>query len=743
MKTIWKLFTGDVRRLTSNIVSIIIVIGLIVIPGLFTWFNVAASWDPFSNTKNLKFAIANTDKGYKSDLIPVRISVGDQVVNELRANSQLDWTFTDESDAIDGTKSGKYYASVVIPSDFSQKMVTFFSTDAQHAKLNYYTNEKTNALAPKLTGQGADQVSAQINEMFAKTITETALSIASDLVDQINKPTAQDQLANFTGNINGFADNLNQTADLLNTFSNMSDSAQGLITSSNELAKTLSANAKTSGNTLQQARSGATNVISALNNTSDTLSSALSQSSASYEAVGNSINSTLNSANNSVNDVESSIRHQSDLVNQQADHYQQIRDAIAQLPDSTTVPGRNGTNATDESPSINVKPTKDAILHEIDTVIAQLRALSASLNAASDNLANKQKERNNEVHQTQQLVRDAKASINNVKKDFDSKLKPDLDSIISSIKTSSSILDQSASQLNNTLQDISSTSDKNQENISSVHQTLSSTASLMNKTSSKLREFSSKLTLALSSGNMDKVRQLLSHNPEITAATMAAPVKVKRTALFPVENFGTALTPFYTFIPLWVGSLLLAVTLKTTVSRKTRATLGNPKPYQLFLGHYGIFALLSMLQATFSCMGTILFLGVTAVHPWLMMCSAWISALVYSFLIYTLVVSFGNIGKAIGVILLVLQISGSGGAYPLQVLPGFVSNIHPYLPISHSVQAMRASIAGIYMNDFWIEMGKLLLFVPPMLLLGLVLRKLLINFNQWYMSKVESTKLIG
>lgn len=94
MKAIWKLFVGDVKRLTSNVVSVIIVIGLTVLPALFTWFNVAASWDPFSNTGNLKFAVANVDAGYKSDLIPVKINVGDQVVNTLRANSQLDWTFT-------------------------------------------------------------------------------------------------------------------------------------------------------------------------------------------------------------------------------------------------------------------------------------------------------------------------------------------------------------------------------------------------------------------------------------------------------------------------------------------------------------------------------------------------------------------------------------------------------------------------------------------------------------------------
>ena len=160
MNTMWKLFTGDIKRLTSNVVSIIIVIGLVMIPGLFTWFNVAACWDPFSNMKNLKFAVANVDEGYRSDLIPMKVTVGDQVVNALRANSQLDWTITSKADAVEGARSGKYYAAIVIPKSFSKDMMTFFSDDVQHAELTYYRNEKKNALAPNLLNEGTDEVAA-------------------------------------------------------------------------------------------------------------------------------------------------------------------------------------------------------------------------------------------------------------------------------------------------------------------------------------------------------------------------------------------------------------------------------------------------------------------------------------------------------------------------------------------------------------------------------------------------------
>ena len=256
MKTIWKLFVGDIWRITSNVVSIIIVIGLVVIPGIFTWFNVAASWDPFANTGNLKFAVANEDDGYRSDLIPVKINIGDQVVNTLRSNDQLDWTFTTKKEAINGTKSGKYYAAVVIPKNFSTRMMTFFASDGNHAEIAYYNNEKKNALAPKITGQGADTVSAQVNETFSETLTSTALSVASQLANQLDKPAAQEQLTQFNGNISDFAETLTDASGTLRTFSTLTQSARHLLESSDGLIANVSGNAKSVGTTLKQAGSG-------------------------------------------------------------------------------------------------------------------------------------------------------------------------------------------------------------------------------------------------------------------------------------------------------------------------------------------------------------------------------------------------------------------------------------------------------------------------------------------------------
>ena len=733
MKTAWKLFIGDMRRMFSNVVTIIIVIGLVVIPGLFTWFNVAAAWDPFANLNQLKIAVANTDKGYKSDLIPVRITVGDNVVNALRSNDQLDWTITSKDDAIDGAKSGKYYAAVIIPSSFSKDMMTFFSKDVRHAKLTYYTNEKINAVAPKITGQGADQVAAQVNRTFAQTIASVALSVASDLSNELNSPKATKLLTTFNANIGDMAGQLNDASSMLTTFAGLTGTAQSLLSSSNQLLDNLSVSAKNADDTLGGTKQGVKDITEAMTTSSKALTRAFNTSSSSYQAVADTIGTTLDNAGASASDTSASLRSQANIINQQITDFQSLRNSIA----SITLPDMTDTAAHDR-----IIAARDAVLGRLDTAIATQTKVRDAITAAADTVDTGKANAESQRDDITKLAKQAQQAISGLKTSYTKEIKPQITSISNSISSVTSTLASGSDTLDSTLSDLDSTSKTAGKALSNMRSVLTSTAQLLEKNSTKLNDLNSKLAQALNSGDMSEVRSVLGNNPETLAASLAAPVKLNRKALFPVETFGTGLTPFYTFLPLWVGALLMAVTLKTQVSARIRKELGDPKPRVLFFGHYGVFAVLGLLQSTFSCGGTLLFLRVHAVHPLLFMLSGWLSSLVYSFFMYAMVVSFYNVGKAIGVIMLAMQISGSGGGYPLQVLPDFITWISPFLPATHSIMAMRAAIAGIYNNDYWIAMGKLALFIIPALLVGLVIRKPVMRFNRWYAHTLEATNVI-
>ena len=109
MKNILRIFKYDLKKIHKNVIAMIVIIGITVVPCLYAWFNIAASWDPYENTGNLKVAVASVDEGYEGSIIPVQLTLGDQVLSALRENTQLEWVFTTKSKAMKGVKSGKYH----------------------------------------------------------------------------------------------------------------------------------------------------------------------------------------------------------------------------------------------------------------------------------------------------------------------------------------------------------------------------------------------------------------------------------------------------------------------------------------------------------------------------------------------------------------------------------------------------------------------------------------------------------
>ena len=154
MKNIWKIFQRDMMRIRKNVIALVVIVGISVVPCLYAWFNIAASWDPYSNTGNLKVAVASVDEGYEGSLIPLEINIGDQVLSALRENTQMEWVFTTKDKATAGVKSGKYYAAIVIPKDFSNKMMSVFSENVEKPEITYYSNAKENAINVGSTKMG-------------------------------------------------------------------------------------------------------------------------------------------------------------------------------------------------------------------------------------------------------------------------------------------------------------------------------------------------------------------------------------------------------------------------------------------------------------------------------------------------------------------------------------------------------------------------------------------------------------
>ncbi len=730
MGNIWRLFRFDMSRLRVNAVSIIITVGLIIMPSLFAWYNIIACWNVFDNTGNLTVAVANTDEGYQSDLVPLRINVGDQVVSALRANDQIDWHITDEEDAIDGAKSGRYYAAVVIPKAFSRDMLTFYTGDSGHADIVYYANEKKSAIAPKITDQGADSVSYQVNAVFAETLSEVALSLAESISSFAEDDNWDARIAVVADHVREMADSFDDAASVLTLYSSLAQSCENLSRNSAALAE------KASG-ALDETLSAATTrsdavpaTVGALRDSADSLKNSLANSTAGFEAVSGSIDDLFDAASSDSQGIAKDLRTQADALASHAKMYRDVADGLDGL--AASVPD-------------TVRPQVSALAGRARSVAAQADSMADSLRGAAAKLEQGDVDVGAERDEAKAKAAEALASIKSIKDDYEANVAPGLASLVDEASSMADSLSTVTTNLKGVGSELSASAGSAADVMAGTAEKIDGATAKLREVSSGLREMAKSIDEAIVAGDRDALRAVLGSDVSVLSRALAMPVGVERIPVFPVENFGSAMAPLYTTLALFIGSLLILVVFKPKVSRRIQEAAGlvDVKPRQLFFGRFAVMAVVSLAQTTVMALGNMFFLDVQVASPVLFMLCFWGAGLVFTFIIYALVVSFANLGKAIAVLLLIVQVTGCGGSFPLQIMPDFVQALSPWLPATHVVNAMRSAMMGTYGNDFWVQMGMLCLFLVPAALLGLVLRKPLAKFMEWYVEQVESSKLIS
>lgn len=758
MKMIWGIFKRDMCHATRNVIAVIVSMGLVVVPALYAWFNIAASWDPYGNTKALKVAVANNDKGYKSDLIPVRVNVGETIISTLHANDQLDWQFVKSDKAIDGVKSGEYYAAIVIPKGFSADMMTLFSPDIKHAQLKYYLNEKINPIAPHITDQGATTVVNTIDKTFAKTIAQVGLDLASSILHYSQSPQMAEYMRNLNGNLTTMADTLSGASQQVTSYSQLLGSANDIVDSTGKLLASATKAGKQAQNALKQGKSGATSLTSAGANVTSSVNTALDQVSGAFDQVAAKVNKAFDAIDKDSDTAASQLTTLSEQVSSGESLYDtyitslnHMRESVEQLPDSDSA--------------------KQALLEAIDREITLLEAAKGD----SQKLAQQLKDASTQVTQDTAAaersrkeilnrITSAKQSISNVRDDYATNVKPKIDALASTVSTLISQTDSMITQLSGTTDSLNDVTSSVGTNIASIRSTLDGIATKLNSSATTLNT----LITAMNSSdngaeNSNELKSLTTSNASTLSTLISAPVALHRVAVYPIANYGSAMAPFYTILSIWVGAIILCAMLKVTISDREKAHVlglgdtlpriagpsgpGNASRWGLrldheYFGRYAIFALLALLQGTLVCLGDMYFLGVQANHALQFLAVGWLAALVFSNIVYTLTVSFGDIGKAVAVVLLVMQVAGSGGTFPIETLPKFFQMLYPFLPFPHAIDAMHAAMAGSYGNEYLLDMVYLALFLIPSLLLGLVLRKPVIRLNNWVSRNLESTKVM-
>lgn len=581
MKNIYRIFLSDWKRISKNVVAVVVVIGLTILPSLYAWFNILSNWDPYGkeSTSQIKVAVASDDSGTVME--GMQLNMGDNIISALLSNDTIGWVFTDTTaDAINGVYSGEYYAALIIPSDFSAKMLSFISEDINHPEIEYYTNQKKNAIAPKITDKAKTAVQEQVNQTFINTITTTLAKALSGV-------------NNVTGSNAAISDNVSAFDTLLLGVKN---------------------------------------------------------------------------------------------INNQLDSYSILLDALINVTDSS-VTAMNLASASYSSDTLDITGQQKLI---------------ESLIKISDYLKG-----------TDNTLTDLDAS----------EIKENLGQLSSVLKNISDIYDRAGGNITQFT-----------ASVLEIKNNLYDTKVIVDELKSKMTDVYDNLKMLNTSSGYEMLMNVLKFDANDLGTFISAPVEISTEKIYPIETYGSAMTPFYTVLAIWVGALILVAIIHVNV--KPQKEHPDINPVQAYFGRYITFFLIGQAQALLVTLGDLYFIGIQCISPFKFWFAASVTSFVFSIFMYSLTVAFGNVGEALAVVIMVIQVAGAGGTFPVEVLPKVYQYIYKYLPFTYAMNALREIVGGFYKFNYWKYLAILSVYVLISLFIGLVVAIPCRKLNE----KIEKSK---
>lgn len=708
MKQIKKIFRTDVKNLFKNFFAMAIVVGICFLPALYAWCNIYSNWDPYGNTGNLKVAAVSLDKGY-TDEDGNYHNTGDSVIDGLKENDKIDWQFVDSKDeAIDGVTSGKYYGAVIVSEDFTYNMYNIFLKDVDKPSLIFYQNQKKNAVANKITDTVVETIQSNINEEFIKVMTETVFAGANELSTDIQNDGGVDGLIQKLETLNNDIESYQKMIDVAIQGNAILSSAA--TTAQNDVSVMKEKSDKSSED-LQSAK----NSLSTTEVTLDSYKSQVNTTMDSMQATIQSVITQLNDAK-TIDDLNA----MQSAVNNCADDVDALNKNLSDLSSSVAGATSNETVESTIQSMQGMLSSAQSSISNIDSVNATLDVNQARANAVT-NL-------DNAINQMEKL-----------QNQFNNNLVAEMDQCITNLQ-------QILTDADNVMNSMSSTLAGMGNVFGALQVTASATDTSLDKTSQALEVLSNRLTTVIdkvsAAAEGDKVKVLmetLSGNPEIYGEFFSEPVEIETTAVYPVENYGSAVTPFYTTLAIWVGCLILTAIIKV---RPNKERFSEANGIEMYFGRFLLFFVLGQLQTAITVLGDLKLLHVQCVHPFYFWLACAIASLVFNLLIFSLVVTFGDAGKAAAVVIVVIQIAGSSGTYPIELLPEFFQKVYKFFPFPYAINAMRECVAGMYEHNYVIYLLELGLFLLVGLFIGILIRIPFAELNHFMEKRMEDTEMM-
>ncbi|MCQ2014059.1 YhgE/Pip domain-containing protein [Clostridium butyricum] len=742
MKRIWNIYKTDIKNIVTNYAAFITVAALCILPSLYAWFNIAASWDPYAKeaTSQIKIGVINNDDG--TEVEGKEINMGDLIVHGLKENELMGWQFVDDDEAEQMLEQGKFYATITIPPQFSKDITSIITSNIKKGDIIYKVNEKINAIAPKLTDKGASGVQENISKTLIETVSSTLLNATKSIgIELENIKPKITNVYNLLKEVQGEFDDINSTVDLAYKGAiQLKDLTQKIIEDI-PLIKTTIDNSKDLSNEI---KSFLTNSKASLNDLNPTIKedirllSEISGGISDYaSAISDAINSGSDKVPGMIENLEGKLNSIGNLTNSLLKVVEKLNKISPKL-DSTVEKLRN-INASIESTKENLIKVKNAVNSGTTpdlSVLNNIKSLSESVKAVADDLYSK----------------------------YDSDIAVKINSIIDTAYSTSdniiSILDESEKKLPNVSELLNTAyegADKGISGIKFIKEELPQAEEMINSLVGKMDK-------ANNDEGLKELLELLRNDVEERSDFLANPVNLVEEELFPMGNYGTAMTPFYTTLALWAGCLFLVSLL--SVNPHNTDNLGNkflnvnrsdqPKQHKKikkealgyafkiteeYFGKLLLFVTLAIIQGFVVSIGDLYILDIYCINPGIFIFVSIITGITFSLIIYTACSVFGNVGKVICIVLLVFQIGGSSGTFPIELTPKFFQSIHPFLPFTYTISLMREMIGGMVKEVVIKDCAIILIFIGISLLIGIFLKTPFNKFIKKFNEKFEESHL--
>lgn len=725
MKNVLRVLKRDFLRILKAPASIVVVLALIVLPSLYTWFNVVGFWNPYGNTGNLRVCVVNEDAGSSSDLTGA-INLGDMVVEQLHDNDQLGWDFVDYDTAMEAVKSGHAYAAFVLPRDFSADLLTLLSGDFQQPQLEYYVNEKMNPVSPKITDTGANTLDTTINSTFVATVAKTVtdalgeeVGVAQGKIDDAHT-NALAGVDKAQQSISGARDSVQGLRDVADQSQTKVADAASLLSDADEVLGDLSGQMLIVQSLMGTTQTDVSKLTSGLMGAMDSGSIFLSQSAAK---VNTAIGGAASSVTEAQGRVDGAIAQGNAMVSASQAVVAQMEALVAQMDDND--PNKASLEKVIERlKQSNTNASQS--LSELSDMSADMGRVAESVSSASDSVNT--------------AVQTTISNADSYRGTLSSDTFPAINADVGNLNVAVGNLAAAASAQRVLVDQAISLTGQLSETLTTARSALDQTDGVLADLQTSIDTVKTDLVaLKTSTAITDFFGDGTTIDAEKVASFMRSPTEVKTEYLFPLNAYGSGMAPLFINMSLWIGVFMLMVIMRIEVDDEG---IENLTAAQRYIARYLFFGGMVSLQAIVCCVGC-LAIGVQCESVALFLLTAVLASLTYLAIQLTLSTTLQHIGKGICVILIFVQIPGATGLYPIEMTSPFFQFIYPFFPFTYGINALRETIAGFYGLEWGSFIAHLGIFFAIFLAIGLALRPYFSNLIRLFAREIERSDIIN